>query len=71
MQHYLITGGAGFIGNQLIRTLFRLNPFIKITNIDNFDNFYSREIKEKNIEGFDLEPALFIDPQGYFINTSR
>ena len=52
MKHYLITGGAGFIGSNLIRTLFRDNPDIKITCIDNFDPFYSPAIKEFNIREF-------------------
>jgi len=33
MKHYLITGGAGFIGSNLIRTLFRDNPGLKIFRI--------------------------------------
>jgi len=56
MRRYVITGGAGFIGSQLIRTLFRQNPFVEIINIDSFDNFYERSIKEKNTEGFHLHP---------------
>ena len=37
MKHYLITGGAGFIGSNLIKTLFSHYPEIKVTCIDNFD----------------------------------
>ena len=56
MQHYLITGGAGFIGSNLINTLFRSNPGIKITCIDNFDPFYSADIKQLNIRDFKTNP---------------
>lgn len=49
MKHYVITGGAGFIGSHLIKTLFRNNPETIITCIDNFDPFYPAAIKELNI----------------------
>ncbi len=52
MKHYVVTGGAGFIGSNLIRTLLQLNAGIKITCIDNFDTFYSPEIKQLNIRDF-------------------
>ena len=44
---YLITGGAGFIGSHLVNKLL-LNS--KVICIDNFDPYYSVEIKEKNIK---------------------
>jgi len=56
MKHYLITGGAGFIGSNLIKTLFRKEPEIKITCIDNFDPFYPADIKEFNISEFKDNP---------------
>jgi UDP-glucuronate 4-epimerase len=52
MQHYLITGGAGFIGSNLIRTLFNSSEEVRITTIDNFDPFYAEEIKQLNIRDF-------------------
>src|ERR1700759_2525256 len=51
-NHYLITGGAGFIGSNLIKNLFKTEPGVKITCVDNFDPFYSRSIKEFNIADF-------------------
>ncbi len=52
MMHYLVTGGAGFIGSNLIHRLFAANKDVLITCIDDFDPFYSKEIKELNISGF-------------------
>jgi len=52
MRHYLITGGAGFIGSNLIRRLFKDEKGIFITCIDDFDPFYSKEIKQLNISEF-------------------
>lgn len=47
MNHILITGGAGFIGSSLVDKLIE-NGF-RVSVIDNFDEFYPREVKEKNI----------------------
>ena len=52
MRHYLITGGAGFIGSNLIRNLLRSENDCSITAIDDFDSFYDKKLKELNIEGF-------------------
>ena len=46
MKHYLVTGGAGFIGSNLIKTLFLHDSGVKITCIDDFDPFYSVIIKD-------------------------
>lgn len=43
----LITGCAGFIGSNLAEKLISNGNYI--IGIDNFDSYYSREIKEKNI----------------------
>ncbi len=48
MQNILITGGAGFIGSNLVNLLLK-EPNIKITCIDNFDIFYDIGIKKSNI----------------------
>lgn len=41
----LITGCAGFIGSNLAEKLISNGNYI--IGIDNFDSYYSREIKEK------------------------
>ncbi|WP_235298278.1 GDP-mannose 4,6-dehydratase [Portibacter marinus] len=47
-KHILITGGAGFIGSNLSEKLINLGH--QVLAIDNFDTFYHRSIKEKNIK---------------------
>jgi UDP-glucuronate 4-epimerase len=51
-MHYLVTGGAGFIGSNLIRDLLQREKDILISCIDNFDPFYPRELKQLNISDF-------------------
>ena len=46
----LVTGGAGFIGSNLISKLLRLDNIVIC--LDNFDNNYSPLLKEFNISGF-------------------
>jgi len=47
-KHVLITGGAGFIGSSLGEQLIK--DGYQVTAVDNFDAFYDRSLKEKNIE---------------------
>lgn len=49
MKKILVTGSCGFIGSNLIKALLDKKHY-QVIGIDNFDDFYSREIKEKNLE---------------------
>jgi UDP-glucuronate 4-epimerase len=48
MKSVLITGCAGFIGSTLTELL--LSKGFKVVGIDNFDNFYSKQIKTRNLK---------------------
>ena len=48
MASYFITGCAGFIGSHLSERFLKEGH--QVIGIDNFDSFYKREIKEKNLE---------------------
>ncbi|NOZ61611.1 MAG: NAD-dependent epimerase/dehydratase family protein [Calditrichaeota bacterium] len=64
-MHYLVTGGAGFIGSHLIERLLRDGG--QITCLDNFNDYYDPRIKEKNIAAvfdhpkFDLVRGNILD----------
>lgn len=47
-KHILLTGGAGFIGSHLSEKLLSIGYIVTV--IDNLDNFYSADIKKKNLE---------------------
>jgi len=48
-DHYLVTGAAGFIGSHLCEALLARGD--GVTGVDNFDPFYARNVKERNLEG--------------------
>lgn len=58
MTEILITGIAGFIGSNLAEKLLSLN--YKVIGIDNYDPFYDRKVKERNIS------EIYRNKQFYF-----
>ena len=58
-KHYLVTGGAGFIGSSLIRELLK-DEKNRVTAIDNFDPFYKRQIKLLNLADIDSHHNFFL-----------
>lgn len=49
MRQVLVTGGAGFIGSHLVDRLLRENDW-RVTAVDDFNDFYSPEIKRRNVQ---------------------
>ncbi len=47
MSRVLVTGAAGFIGSQLVERLLARGD--EVVGLDNFDPFYPRAIKERNL----------------------
>lgn len=58
-KHYVVTGGAGFIGSSVVKKLLERDD-VQITCIDNFDPFYRRQLKLLNIEGFEKHHNFFL-----------
>jgi UDP-glucuronate 4-epimerase len=56
MSRYLVTGAAGFIGSHLSEALIEGGH--DVVGVDNFDRFYAREVKERNLEGLRTSPAF-------------
>ncbi len=68
MKNILITGGAGFIGASLCETLLAQNKEATIVCLDNFDPFYDKAIKEKNIKEL-LNNPRFVLATGSITDT--
>ncbi len=56
MSKILVTGCAGFIGSHLSEAL--LNNGHQVVGVDNFDPYYNRSLKEKNLSGFSNHPMF-------------
>ena len=56
MPHVLLTGGAGFIGSHLLDSL--LGDGTAVTVVDNFDPFYARSAKERNLDRHRSHPKF-------------
>jgi UDP-glucuronate 4-epimerase len=50
MKNILVTGGAGFIGSNFVDMLLAEKQW-RITVVDDFNDFYSPDIKRRNIRG--------------------
>ncbi|MBA2458460.1 MAG: NAD-dependent epimerase/dehydratase family protein [Gemmatimonadales bacterium] len=56
MTRILVTGAAGFIGSHLVEALARRGD--EVIGIDNFDSFYPREVKERNLAEMGSPPGF-------------
>ena len=59
MRQVLVTGGAGFIGSHLVDRLLSENDW-RVTAVDDFNDFYSPEIKRRNVQRQLQNPAFML-----------
>jgi UDP-glucuronate 4-epimerase len=52
----LVTGCAGFIGSHVTERLLKEGH--AVIGVDNFDAFYDKSLKLKNLESFSKHPAF-------------
>jgi nucleoside-diphosphate-sugar epimerase len=60
MTHVLVTGAAGFIGSHLSEALVARGD--QVLGVDNFDPFYPRPEKERNLRKVRAHPAFAFHP---------
>lgn len=63
----LVTGGAGFIGSNLILELLKTVENIKIVSIDNLNDYYDVSIKEWRLSEIEKEIEKHPNSKYYFI----
>ena len=56
MTRLLVTGAAGFIGSHVCEALVARGD--DVIGVDNFDPFYARAVKERNLEGLRRGPRF-------------
>ncbi len=56
MTRVLVTGAAGFIGSHLVEALARQGD--EVVGIDNFDPFYPRAVKQRNLDEIGRLPGF-------------
>ena len=55
-RRYLVTGAAGFIGSHVSEALIARGA--AVVGVDNFDPFYARDVKERNLAGLLQSPSF-------------